>query len=120
MPFLPTDLGRAKALAELLCAASAADDDVDADELDAVRTELTRLLGKLPPEVEQHARSFKWRGFDLQAVMTRLAPSGLDEKRDVLRAVRAVIKADGALREVETVFFERVANILRIPTSDIG
>jgi hypothetical protein len=119
MPFPPDDLPRAKALTELLCAAAAADDDIDPDELDTIRDELRRILGRVPPEVESHMKSFSKRGFDLAAVLTRAAPAGLDDKRSVLRAIRAIIKSDGALRDVESTFFERVASLLRLPTNDI-
>lgn len=119
MPFFPDNIPRAKALAELFCAAAFSDDDLDPDERDAVRKELTVLLGRLPPEVDDHVAHFKPRGFDMSAVLTRIHPSGLDEKRAVMRGVRAIIKADGAVREVESDFLARVGQFLRVPPNDI-
>lgn len=119
MPYLPDNLPRAIAVAELFCAAAWSDDDLDSDERDQVRKELTVLFGRLPPEVDEHVGRFVPRGFDLKATLTRIHPSGLDEKRALMRGVRAVIKADGAVRETEAGFLATVGHVLRLPVTDI-
>jgi hypothetical protein len=119
MPFFPDNLPRAFAVADLFCAAAWSDDDLDSDERDQVRKELTVLLGRLPPEVDEHIVRFSRRGFDLMATLTRIHPSGVDEKRALMRGVRAVIKADGALRETEAGFLAQVGHALRVPVNDI-
>ena len=119
MPFAPDNIPRAQALAELLCAAAYSDDELDADERDAVKKELAALLGPLHPDVETHVDRFDRRRFELTAVLTRINASGVDEKRAVMRGVRSIIKADGAVREVESNFLAKVGHLLRIPPNDI-
>ncbi len=119
MPFAPDNIPRALALAELLCAAAYSDDDLDPDEREAVKRELAALLGPLHPDVETHVDRFQPRNFDLSAVLTRIHASAVDEKRAVMRGVRSIIRADGAVREVESNFLARVAAFLRIPITDI-
>ena len=119
MPFFPDNLPRAFAIAELFLAAAWSDDDLDTDERDAVRKELTTLLGHLPPEVDEHVARHRSHGFDLMATLTKIHPSGLDEKRALMRGVRAVIKADGAVREIESGFLAKVGHALRLPVNDI-
>ena len=119
MPFAPDNIPRAKALAEVLCAAAYSDDDLDPDEREAVKKELAALLGPLHPEVETHVDRFDPRHFDLTAALTRVHASALDEKRAVMRGVRSIIRADGAVREVESNFLAKVGAFLRIPPADI-
>jgi hypothetical protein len=94
-------------------------DDLDPDEREAVKRELAALLGPLHPDVETHVDRFHPRGFDLSAVLTRIHASAVDEKRAVMRSVRSIIKADGAVREIESNFLAKVGAFLRIPPTDI-
>lgn len=119
MPFFPDNLPRALAVAELFCAAAWSDEDLDADERDQVRKELTVLLGRLPPELDEFVGRYSPRGFDLAVTLTKIHPSGVDEKRALMRGVRAVLKADGAVRETEAGFLSKVGHALRVPVNDI-
>jgi len=112
----PDEIVRAKALADLLCGAAMVDDELDSDESEVIYVELRRLLTTttLPPELEKHVRSFDRRRFDMVEACTRLRVVDAAHKKAVMRAVRAVIKADAILRETERDYFDRLAGILRV------
>lgn len=112
----PDELVRAKALADLLCGAAMVDDELDPDESEVIFVELRRLLSlkAVPPALEKHVRQFDRRRFDAVEACTRLRIVDAAHKKAVMRAVRAVIKADSVMRETERDYFERVAGILRV------
>ena len=115
------DIPRAKALAEILCGAAHADDELDPDEADQIRAELRGLLGvtDVHPDVDKHVRMFSRSRFDLIDALTRLRLSDLAHKKALMRSVRSVLKADAIMRETERDYFARLAHTLRLAPADI-
>lgn len=115
------DIPRAKALAEILCGAAHADDELDPDEAEAIRVELCRLLDvpAVHPDVEKHVRTFSRTRFDLIDALQRLRLSDLGHKKALMRSVRSVIKSDAIMRETERDYFAKLAHSLRLAPQDI-
>lgn len=118
---LANELPRAQALAEVLCGAAQADDELDPDESDAILAELRTLLGveTLPPELARHVRTFSRNRFEMVDTLTRLRLSDLAHKKALMRSVRAVLKADAVYRDTERDYFTKLAHTLRVSPTDI-
>jgi uncharacterized tellurite resistance protein B-like protein len=119
MSYFSEDIKRSLALVELLCLAGAADSEFDAEERAIVRAQLAVLLGPLADDVAGHLKTFQVRGASLEAVLTRMQPSRDADRRAVMLAVREVLRADGAVSEIETTFLTRVGQLLRFPPERI-
>ena len=115
------DIARAQALAEILCGAAQIDGELDPDEAVAVDAELKSLLelDALPEALARHVRLFNRNRFDLVDTLTRLRLNDLAHKKALLRSVRAILKADAIMRDVERDYFARLAHTLRLNPSDI-
>jgi|GEM_PF-3943964 len=118
---LANEAGRVLALAEVLCGAAQIDDELDADESEAVQLELSTLLGlaALSPELARVVRTFNGNRFDLVDTLSRLRLSDLAHKKLLMRSVRTVLKADSIYRDTERDYFARLGQVLRIAPNDI-
>jgi uncharacterized tellurite resistance protein B-like protein len=112
------DLPRCKALADLLLMAAKADQEYAVEERAAVHRVLARLLGveALPPELLTYVRSPEPRYRSLIDLCVQIRVSREADKKDLLRAVREVIRADDAVSEPEKVFFDQLVTTLRVST----
>lgn len=112
------DLPRCKALADLLLMAAKADREYGADEKSAVLRELARLLGveRLPAELEAYTRSPEPRYRSMIDLCVQVRVSREADKKELLRAVRAIIRADDAVSEPEQDFFDQLVATLRVST----
>ncbi|MCC6624153.1 MAG: TerB family tellurite resistance protein [Deltaproteobacteria bacterium] len=112
------DLPRCKALADLLLMAAKADREYSADEKAAVLRVLPRLLGvdKLPAELEAYVRSPEPRYRSMIDLCVQVRVTREAEKKELLRAVREIIRADDAVSEPEQEFFDRLVATLRVST----
>ena len=119
MSYFSEDIKRSLALVELLCLAGSADSDFDAEERAIVKAQLEVLLGPLAAEVAGHLAGFNAHGASLEAILTRMQPSRDADRRAVMLAVREVLRADGAISEIETTFLARVGQLLRFPPERI-
>lgn len=119
MSYFSEDIKRSLALVELLCLAGSADCDFDQEEREVVREQLELLLGPLAVDVLAHLQGFEVRGASLEGILTNMQPSRDADKRAVMHAVREVLRADGAVSEVETTFLGRVGHILRFAPNRI-
>lgn len=115
------DIARAQALAEILCGAAQIDGELDPDEAVAVDAELKSLLKltTLPDDLARHVRLFNRNRFDMVDTLMRLRLNDLTHKKALMRSVRAILKADAIMRDVERDYFARLASTLRVAPSDI-
>lgn len=112
------DLPRMKALADILLMAAKADSEYTAEERATVQATLGKLLGveTLPPDLAAYVRSPEPRRRDLVELCMLVRLSREPDKKDLLRAVREIIRADSAVSEPEQDFFDRLVGILRVST----
>lgn len=115
------DSARAFALAEILCGAAQIDGELDPDEAVAVASELKSLLklDALPEDLQRHVRLFNRNRFDMVDTLMRLRLNDITHKKALMRSVRAILKADAIMRDVERDYFARLAQTLRMAPSDI-
>lgn len=112
------DLPRCKALADLLLMAAKADRDFAAEEKIAVERVLARLLGTatLPAELLTYVRSPAPRRQSLVDLCMQIRVSREPDKKELLRAVREIIRADDAVSDPEQELFDQLVGILRVST----
>jgi len=112
------DLPRCKALADLLLMAAKADREYSAEERAAVPRVLARLLGveALPPELLAYVRSPEPRYRSMIDLCVQIRVSREADKKELLRAVREIIRADDAVSEPEQDAFDQLVGILRVST----
>ncbi|MFO0744539.1 MAG: TerB family tellurite resistance protein [Myxococcota bacterium] len=110
------DLPRMKALADILLMAAKADAEYTSEEREAVQSTLAKLLGvsALPPELASYVRSPEPRRRELVDLCMQVRLSREPDKKELLRAVREIIRADSAVSEPEQDLFDRLVGILRV------
>ena len=112
---LANDIPRATALADILCAAVAADGRVDEGELVVVDAMLMKVLGSLtlPDELGAHVRAAaKRRTHDIADAYQRLALTTEREKKGLLQVITDLAQADGKVTKAETKFLEKLGALL--------
>ncbi|MFO0745171.1 MAG: TerB family tellurite resistance protein [Myxococcota bacterium] len=115
---LANDVPRAEALADILCAAVAADGRVDDAELVVVDAMLMKVLGvaALPDALREHIRgASRKRSLDLENAYSRLALTTERERKALLQVVTEVAQADGKITKSEKKFLDRLGDLLDPP-----
>lgn len=112
------DIPRTKALADLLLMGAKADREYGPEEREAVQRVLARLLGVpvLPAEIAAYVANPESRRASLVDLCMQVRVSREADKKELLRAVREILRADDAISEPEQVYYDELVAILRVST----
>lgn len=113
---LANDIPRATALADILCAAVAADGKVEDSELVVVDAMLMKVLGSLtlPDELGAHVRAAaRRRTHDIADAYRRLALTSDREKRALVQVITDLAQADGKITKAEAKLLEKLDTLLK-------
>ena len=107
-------------LTDLLLGAAYADDRLEGEEEDAVRTYLLEIIGgdELPIEVEARVANFEPEDFELEEVAAAFEDDPATGKRVLLELVAAVFDADGEVDFAEDDYLRHLANALGMEASE--